>query len=200
MKPIVVYGIDYSLTTPAMCMMNAAAPSYDDAAYYFLTDTKKYARKVENIYGAMHCKYTSETERYYNIGTNIIQPILLVKAQDQYDIKVYLEGYSMGSKGKVFHMAENVGFLKALLWINEIDVIEVPPTTLKKETTGKGNADKDKMYEAWLAEGNPDLQDLLGSVKGPAKSPVSDIVDAHFLAKYGVKIELQRAASTSPQA
>lgn len=58
---------------------------------------------------------------------------------------VVYEDYSMGSKGKTFHIGEMGGVLKVNLWRRGIDIILVPPTNLKMFATGKGNADKDLM-------------------------------------------------------
>ena len=48
------------------------------------------------------------------------------------------EGYSMGSKGKVFNIGELGGVLQVELWELGVDVLMVPPTTLKQVATGKG--------------------------------------------------------------
>ena len=51
---------------------------------------------------------------------------------------------------------------------------------LKKFATGKGNARKEAMLEAWKTE--PGTFELVQETGNPA----SDIVDAYFLCKYGV--------------
>lgn len=59
-------------------------------------------------------------------------------------VAIYIEGYSMGSKGNAFTaICENGAILRyALLGISN-RIIEVPPSTLKKFACGKGNAPKD---------------------------------------------------------
>ena len=101
--------------------------------------------------------------------------------------KVLLEGYSYGSTGKVFHIAENTAILKYNLWDEQIPFSIIPPTVIKKFATGKGNANKEKMYEEFVKE-NPgvDLRSDLTPRSSNVISPVNDIVDAYFIAKFGL--------------
>ena len=56
---------------------------------------------------------------------------------------------------------------------------QVPPTVIKKFATGKGNASKDDMLEAWKNEdGSFELLQETGN-------PASDIIDSYFICKYG---------------
>jgi len=50
-------------------------------------------------------------------------------------------------------------------------------------TTGKGNADKDMMYESFSKETNTDLKKIFDTVK--VGNPISDIVDSYYIAKVG---------------
>lgn len=59
-----------------------------------------------------------------------------------------MEGYSMGSRGRVFDIGELGGVLKLCAFKHDIEVLVVPPATLKKWVTGKGNADKKAMVAA----------------------------------------------------
>lgn len=68
--------------------------------------------------------------------------------QEQGVTLVIYEGYSMRSKGKVFNIGELGGVLQVELWEQGVDVLVVPPTTLKQAATGKGNADKPAMLAA----------------------------------------------------
>ena len=63
---------------------------------------------------------------------------------------VGLEGYAYGASGRaIFQIAENCGLLKYKLWEAGIAVDIIPPTKVKKDATGKGNADKRKMVDAF---------------------------------------------------
>ena len=91
--------------------------------------------------------------------------------------KVFLEDYAYGATGRVFHIAENGGILKYKL--SEFQTETVPPTVIKKFATGKGNASKDDMLDAWKKEENTfQLPQETGN-------PASDIIDAYFICKYG---------------
>ena len=75
---------------------------------------------------------------------------------------VAVEGYSFGSQNAREAMGEWGGLLRWLLWKDGYRFIVVPPTTLKKFTTGKGNAKKDMMilevFKKWgySAQSNDD--------------------------------------------
>ena len=90
----------------------------------------------------------------------------------------------MGSKGKVFHIAENTGILKYTLYKNKVKYATVPPTVVKKFASGKGNSKKEQMYEAFIKETGTDLIKLL-SYEKQLGNPITDIVDSFYLAKYG---------------
>ena len=56
-------------------------------------------------------------------------------------------------------------------------------SVVKKGATGKGNADKDMMYEAFVKETKIDLKKLFDTEK--VGNPISDIVDSYFIQKVG---------------
>jgi len=62
----------------------------------------------------------------------------------------------------------------------------IPPSIIKKYATGKGNANKELMYEAFYNETKVDLQNILNC---SITNPLTDIVDAYFICKYGKKYE-----------
>lgn len=60
-----------------------------------------------------------------------------------------LEGYSYGSKGQsVYQLAELGGIVRFWLYQHAITTVEITPATLKKYSTGVGNADKARMLDA----------------------------------------------------
>jgi len=125
MKKMIVVGIDYSLTSPCVCI--ARDKTFSNSFFYFLNDRN--------------------------------------------------------SKGKVFNLAENCGILKYMLYKAEYKFFTVPPTVVKKYATGKGNATKEKMYEAFLNETFIDLHNII-SPTTKLGSPTTDIVDAWYIARY----------------
>lgn len=62
---------------------------------------------------------------------------------------VVIEGYSFGSQGRaVFDVAELGGCVRFLLHRLGMPYVDVPPASLKKFATGKGNSPKDAMITA----------------------------------------------------
>lgn len=174
-----IVGIDYSLSCPAVCILGEN--SFWKSEFYFLSNRKRdHARVHTNIWGAAHQLYKTDEQRYDQISD-----WALSKFSHLDNVNVFVEGYSMGSKGLIFNLAENCGLLKHKVFKKQMGLHVVAPTAVKKFATGKGNADKNKMYEAFLQEaGNPELNKLL-STSDKVGSPVSDIVDAYFIAKWG---------------
>lgn len=170
-------GIDYSLTSPCVCIGRDKV--FDHCFFHYLTDNKKHVGKVHNILGDEHDEYLYDSQRYENIASWVLGA--LPPPSD--DVHILIEDYSYGSKGKVFHIAENCGLLKYLLWKEGYKYTTVAPTVVKKYATGKGNADKQKMYEAFYENTQLDLISVF-SKTGRLTSPVTDIVDAYYLTCY----------------
>lgn len=62
---------------------------------------------------------------------------------------VVLEGYSFGSRGRaVFDIGELGGVVRLALYRRGIRFVDVPPATLKRYATGKGNASKEEVLVA----------------------------------------------------
>jgi len=178
MAPLV--GIDFSLTCPCLCFWDGGnVPfSLDGCCFSYLIDKKKFERFCGKFIGHPHKLWQTNEERYENITEWAI-------TQLSPGTVVFLEGYSFGSRlGMLFNIAELTGLLKHKLYKAKIDFTLVPPTTVKKFATGKGNARKEVMYEAFYKETQFDLLKEL-NIKVAGTNPESDIVDSYFLAKYG---------------
>jgi hypothetical protein len=170
-------GIDYSITSPAICMYDEKNPfCFKNCSFYFLTNTKKYATKIApNINGESFEEYAYDTERFDTISEWASN--LCVGAAD-----VALEGYAYGAHGKIFNLAENCGILKYKLHKLAVPVTIVEPSRVKKLATGKGNADKQAMYEAFKAETNVDLVSVFEQKS--LSNPVTDIIDSYYILKH----------------
>lgn len=178
MKKIIV-GIDYSLSCPCLTILKTSKEFFDGKSYYLL-DNKKSTGKFQNIEGNFHSLYKCPEQRYENIANWVIDKITPYE-----DVHVYIEDYSMGSKGKVFHIAENAGILKYSLYKRNISFTLIPPTVLKKFATGKGNAKKEQMYESFeKLYPKIDLKNMIQPDR-MLGNPVTDIVDSYFLARLG---------------
>jgi crossover junction endodeoxyribonuclease RuvC len=179
-NPKTIIGIDYSLTSPAICVTKDFI--FENSQFYYLTNKKKYIGPMsKNIFGFEHQEYNTPIHRFSQISDWAFDTIKETIHTSQ---KVFIEGYSFGSKGQaVFQIAENCGILKYRLQEMNIDYDTVVPSVVKKGATGKGNADKDLMYESFSKETNTDLKKMFDVQK--IGNPVSDIVDSFYIAKVG---------------
>jgi Holliday junction resolvasome RuvABC endonuclease subunit len=148
-----------------------------------LTDLKKLDVDVDNIRGDLHKDYSCEEQRYGNITSWVLS---LLEEGDQ----VYIEGYSMGSTGRVFNIAENCGLLKHYLWKWGYEFTTIPPTVIKKFATGKGNANKQLLQECFEKETKYYIKSKLGMTE-KQWNPSSDIIDSYYICKLGIETELK---------
>jgi len=179
---MIIAGIDYSLNGPAICIFEGKEYfTFEKCQFYFLTDVKKNATIfLKNIHGKLFDDYEEECERYDTISDWVMNKIIGCE-------QVALEDYAFNAQGRVFHIAENTGILKYKLWQNSIPLDVVQPSRVKKFATGKGNANKQEMFEAFVKETGTDLRIYFDSIEREIKSPISDVVDAFYICKYNYK-------------
>src|SRR5579872_3896449 len=96
-----IVSIDYSLTSPALCILSEDC-IFQNSKHHYLTNTKKFEGIFShNIIGFPHSSYKNSIERYENIAKWAVS---LIPSNSI----VFLEDYSMGSrKGQLFSIAEN---------------------------------------------------------------------------------------------
>ena len=136
----------------------------------------------ENIIGYEHKENNGPIDRFKNLSDWVLH-ILDTLHKKQTDKKVFIEGYSYGSKGQaVFQIAENGGILKYRLQ-NKFTCKTIVPSVVKKLATGKGNADKQKMYEAFTRTQGVDLMKAFD--QQTLNNPITDIVDSYFIMRAG---------------
>ena len=133
----------------------------------------------KNIKFVPHPKWTMEIERFSNIGYEFLWTIKSFSPE-----YIGIEGYSMGSRGMVFNIGENTGILKHLLYNDGYKHETIAPTKVKKFATGSGRADKVKMCETFTQETGIDLGELIFNKPNRVTSPISDIVDSYWIAKF----------------
>ena len=171
-------GIDYSMSSPSITVGNSK--DFKKCKTFFYNSKKKHEGvHNNNIYGIIPFPYESEMERFCNIGDWAISILKKFKVTE-----VCLEGYAMGAKGRVFGIAENTGILKYKLYKSGIQFHTPAPTQVKKYFSGKGNANKEYMHEAFVEQTSIDLSIILNSK--PTDSPISDIVDSYAMLCYGI--------------
>ena len=179
-----IAGIDYSMTSPAICYYVAGdINSVESYNIRYLTPKAKDIKIIDNLSygkleGIVNPVIECQQERYEFIADKFVEFI------EEYQINtIYLEDYSFGSHGKVFHIAENAGLLKYKLYKKGVEVNLVPPTVAKKFASGKGNANKNLMYESFVHQTGKTFN-LEGSKN--IGNPYSDIVDSYWLCRYGI--------------
>ena len=151
-----IIGIDYSLTSPAITLYN----------------------------GNDNWNYSSGSCTHFCLASNERQrskwaEIRSVKT-DIYPVwETDLQRYH---GGRVFNIAENMAILKDTLTKWGIKYEMIAPTVIKKYATTKGNANKEKMYDAFTDETN---RKLLDEFNIKLNNPITDIVDSYYIAKYG---------------
>jgi len=99
-------------------------------------------------------KKKQDPERFIDLAEQVLSGIGLFD-------RVCIEGFSYGSKGAGVSTQYGIGWvLRAELYKRGIEYIEVPPSSLKKFATGKGNCKKDAMvlpiYKKWQFESDSD--------------------------------------------
>ena len=180
-----IAGVDYSLTSPAICVWKSDDDrlfDFDSCDVYYLEHTSRPAEHgVLNLHSEPYPKWETEEERHDVLSDwamSIIQ-----------GCEIFIEGYAFATTGKSYvrSVAENTGLLKHKLYKHKYNYTAIPPTVIKKYATGRGNANKEVMYEAFCDElvTPTDLQIRIKPKSKKLTNPVTDIVDAYFIAKWG---------------
>ena len=182
-----IAGIDYSLTSPAICVwksINDGIFNFDGCDLYYLEKPKRRgptSHGILNLHVEPYPEWETEEERHELLSTWAME---IVNGSE-----VYIEGYAFATSGKshVRSVAENTGLLKHKMHKVKQPFTSVPPSVIKKYATGKGNANKDLMYEAFTDEllTPSDLKDKLTPKAKKLTNPVTDLVDAYFISKWG---------------
>ena len=181
-KQNTIVGIDYSLNSPAICIAGDNF-DFDKCSFHFLTRKKKYVGKFDkNIFGYEYKDFNTPIERFTNIS---IWALDVIHKNKSNTAKVFIEGYSFGSKGQaVFQIAENCGILKYRLQMSHSILYDtIVPSVVKKYASGKGNADKQLMYDSFKEHTKKDLMKMFDMQK--LNNPVTDIIDSYYIAKVG---------------
>jgi Holliday junction resolvasome RuvABC endonuclease subunit len=170
----VFIGIDYSLTSPAICIQGDDH-SFFKSEFHYLTDKRKLiGKQYDNVTGWEHKEYSCAEQRYEHITHWVLSRMAPHGIEN---FKGYIEDYSMGSKGRTFHIAENTGLLKFTFYKRKVDFLTIPPTVVKKDFTGKGNAKKEDMLDEFIGRTGVNLHTILGHGR-KLGSPETDVVDA----------------------
>jgi Holliday junction resolvasome RuvABC endonuclease subunit len=173
-----IAGIDWSITCPAMCIG-------DGEQFVINTFTKKKGVTGEgNIRLDKVPEFKDNQERFNDLATQFWYECV------KHGVKtVFIEDYAFAGNGRITDIAESVGVLKHMLWQQGISIIPVSPSANKLAASGKGNAKKHEMVEAFKkVHPEIDLEKITKANITPSSvpSPIQDIVDAFFLYQYGI--------------
>ena len=188
-----IAGIDYSLTSPAICVWKSTDDGYfnfDDCDLYYLEKPRRRGSTppgILNLHADPYPEWETEEERHELLSKWAME--IVNGSQAWLTTAVFIEGYAFATSGKshVRSVAENTGLLKHKMYKVKQPFTSIPPTVIKKYATGKGNANKELMYDAFCAEilTPPDLKSRLTPNSKKLRNPVTDIVDSYFICKYG---------------
>ena len=181
-----IAGVDYSLTSPAVCISEIINSSieFENCKFHYLKQTKS-QETFDNFFAYEYPEYTDDIERFTKLANWTIDCIRWYDGRVEH---IYLEDYAFAATGRVFNIGENTGILKQHLRTHGFHYTTIPPTVIKKHATGKGNANKELMYETFLTETNVDLQSRLTPKSTKIANPVSDIVDSYYICKTGFQL------------
>lgn len=173
-----IAGIDYSMTCPAACIYDTVQPEF------WCAHARSYGH-LRNLRATL----ITTTEILPRAESTALALIAWLQEHPRVT-HVLLEDYAFNATGRVFHIGEHTGILKYLLYRAGYIINAVPPTVVKKYATGKGNADKPRMTQAFLADYSaahawvPSFFPRTRANASHAKSPLSDLADAYWIAKY----------------
>ena len=182
-------GIDYSLTSPAICVWKETDDNrqfnFDMCDVYYLETAQRLKRATQheilNLHTGIYPEWETEEQRHDLLSDWTMSIIN--------GCQVFIEGYAFATSGKSYvrSVAENSGLLKHKMYKVKQTFTSIPPSVIKKYATGKGNANKDLMYDAFSEESNTpsDLQKTLRPKSNKLTNPTTDIVDSYWICKYG---------------
>lgn len=175
-------GIDYSLSSPGVCILGG-----DQPRFLFFSSKKKHLILDERFIRQDAPKKDAASLDFtrYNFLANGVVSFISKVIPSSESFAVFIEGYSYGSKGRVFEIGENQAVLISKIakaWGGY--PTRFAPAEIKKFATGNGNANKVKMVEAFQKETGIDLP-MLFSEPSADKGPCSDIADAYWIARLG---------------
>ena len=202
-------GIDYGMRNPAMCAYHTTD---NQLRWYYMVTEKSKLKEDSNLFSA-HIPVGATSAEDIASGSfedsyerfNLISDWFMKTIDVLMPKSIFLEGYSLGSQGKVFSIAENTSVLKNKLYGGGHNVSVFPPTVVKKFATGKGNASKQMMKECFTATHTiankhtliePRVIDL-HKVAKYKESPFTDLIDAYYILMYGMHLINSRRGPNS---
>ena len=195
-----IAGIDYSLTSPAICIWKDKDDNrqfnFNMCTIHYLETTQRLKRATEheilNLYPEVYPEWETEEQRH-----DLLSEWAMKCIRGCY---VFIEGYAFATSGKshVRSVAENSGLLKHKMYKSNQPFLSIPPTVIKKFATDKGNANKELMYDAFSKQcvAPVGLQKTLRPRSNKLTNPTTDIIDSYWICKYGWRELFGQLSST----
>jgi len=176
----VVVAMDLSLTSPAITVRTDG----DHFITHWWTQRKREERLPTLTNVSPHQSFVrhpllvakGDTTAMVRIGKIRDALIEILHGLNPATTKVHIEGYSYSSGGaNSHHLSELGGVIRMTLSDRGFTWREIPPRSVKKSFTNKGNASKAEMVGVYLQKGYklPAIE-----VKRPEDHPNEDIVDS----------------------
>ena len=182
-----IAGLDLSMSCPAITVFDCNKElKLENLEFHYLIGTKKHIiTRTESYYTegqSIPTDYANNEERWDLIGTWVYN---CVKDCEW----INLESQSYGSVGSMLcQISEMHGVVKHILYKNKINILLTPPSQNKKSFSGKGNATKLEMIDAFNIKYKCDILNDY-NITGNNLHPVEDIVDSVALME-GLKEKL----------
>lgn len=177
---MILAGVDYSMQSPGIAIASTDDDLiFENVEFHGFNGTKS----LPGVYGNITIhptdkEWPTDEERYSRLARRVVT--LLNNAGVEW---VCLEGLSMGSrKGSILNIAQNHGEFRQALTRQGIPFILPAPTEIKKAFSGKGNAKKEAMVDAFDQKTGNDIGSILGKTK--YNSPENDLVDAFAMLEF----------------
>ena len=175
-----IAGLDLSLNGSGCVIADLNPNTFEIISYNYLSFTTIKKLSSDKIY---YHKKDHFRNRYLKYNWMIDKILKFINFSEH----IAIEGYSYASKGNsIFDIAEFSGIIKFKLLDYSYKLRIHDPSSIKMFATGKGNADKMVMQEAYiLGTSNPlGLPDKIPLLKKKNESnPRADIVDAYYIMK-----------------
>lgn len=164
-------GLDYSSTSPAIYIQ------FDDGSekWFNLSKVLSHVREEKDLSIIRYDKKMTKLQRAIFMAEWVTN-ILVSNGVKQINV----ESFSMGSRtGMVFDLGAHSGIMYYMINKAGIAVNFIPPTALKREFTGRGDANKELMCETFKKLRGFSFSERLGTE--PYDNPENDLVDAYAL-------------------
>lgn len=172
-------GLDWSMSSPGLAIGDEKY-----VTFYGIRQKKKQTSTDANVILLEPNKvYSSDVERYYLLAKTYIDICLANGVTD-----IFMEGYAYGAVGNTFNIGECTGILKLELWKAGINLEILQPSEVKKFATGKGNANKTAMFDAYVEKTWHRMDKAVDDERVGDKipSPVNDMIDSYFILMCGL--------------